>query len=190
MARTRGFDDGAAVRAAREVFWERGYVAASLAELQTATGLSRSSMYAAYGSKRGLFDRAAESYLAEVIGPLLETMEAADAGAAAIAGFFLAMARVIRGPDARIAKRGCLMINTALELDELDGDATEMVTRYRTRVYAALLNALQKVDAVQDPDVRAQVLTVSHVGIMIVARFDSEAAASASEAIADDVRGW
>lgn len=69
MARTREFDDETAVRAARELFWERGYVSTSLADLQAATRLSRSSMYATYGSKRGLFERAALSYLAEVIDP-------------------------------------------------------------------------------------------------------------------------
>src|ERR1700712_359958 len=117
MARTREFDDMTAVRAAREVFWERGYVSTSLLHLQDATKLSRSSMYGTYGSKRGLFERAALSYLAEVIDPLLGPMETPGSGAADIAQFFLAMSSVLRSPNERLAKRGCLMINTLLELD-------------------------------------------------------------------------
>ena len=58
MGRHKQFDDTVVVRAARDVFWQRGYASTSLADLEAATGLSRSSMYQTYGSKRGLFDRA------------------------------------------------------------------------------------------------------------------------------------
>jgi hypothetical protein len=51
----------------------------SFAQLQTATKLSRSSMYATYGNKRGLFERAALSYLKEIIDTVLGPMEADQA---------------------------------------------------------------------------------------------------------------
>jgi TetR/AcrR family transcriptional repressor of nem operon len=190
MPRAREFDDETAVRAAREVFWERGYVSTSLTELQAATRLSRSSMYAAYGSKRGLFQRAALSYLAEVVDPLLGPMEAPGSGAAEIAGFFLAMAAVMRSPNERLAKRGCFMINTLLELDELDAEASDMVTLYRARVHRAVLNAVGSVAGVDDRQARAEVLTAGHLGVMTMARIAPVAAAVASETIAADVRYW
>ena len=56
MARTQSFDRDTVVRAARTLFWTVGYESASIPELETATGLSRSSIYNAFGSKRGLFD--------------------------------------------------------------------------------------------------------------------------------------
>jgi TetR/AcrR family transcriptional repressor of nem operon len=185
MARRRGFDDLAAVRAARDVFWEKGYELVSLPELQRATGLSRSSLYAAYGSKRGLFERAALSYLADVVDPLLGPMEMPGAGVREIRGFFLEMAAVLRSPDTRFARRGCFVLNVVLELEHLDQAATDMVTRYRLRVRAAVANALA---SAAGREARAEVLTAAHVGIMVTARLDPVAAAIASETVAAGLR--
>ena len=49
MGRTQTFDTNEVVRAARAVFWEHGYESAALPELEKATGLSRSSIYHAFG---------------------------------------------------------------------------------------------------------------------------------------------
>jgi TetR/AcrR family transcriptional repressor of nem operon len=187
MARKRSFDDLAAVRAACQLFWEKGYDAVSLADLQRVTGLSRSSIYAAYGSKRELFERAGLSYLADVIDPLLAPMEAAGAGLPDIQGFFLAMAAVLRSPDTRFAKRGCFVLNVVLELDHLDQRATDMVSQYRTRVHGALTHALGPAGTPAARQARAEVLTAAHVGIMVTARLDPLAAAVASETIAAEL---
>jgi TetR/AcrR family transcriptional repressor of nem operon len=190
MPRRRAFDDETAVKAACELFWERGYVSASLEELQSVTGLSRSSLYATYGSKRALFQRAAESYLIDIVDPLLGPMEAPGAGRDEIAGFFLAMAEVLRSPDQRLASRGCLMLNTVLELEELDDKAVDMVASYRVRVRSALVNALSTMEAVEDREAQAEVLTAGHIGVMTMARIAPAAAALASETIAADVSRW
>ena len=71
MARTREFDEEGVLRAAREVFWVHGYGATSMAQLEAATGLSRSSLYGAFGNKRELFERALRSYVRDVMTPLL-----------------------------------------------------------------------------------------------------------------------
>lgn len=55
MARPRSFDTAAVVRQARDAFVAGGYRGTSVEDLLTATGLSRASLYQAFGSKRGLF---------------------------------------------------------------------------------------------------------------------------------------
>ena len=44
------------------VFWEQGYEGASLADLTEAMGISRTSMYAAFGNKEELFRKALDRY--------------------------------------------------------------------------------------------------------------------------------
>lgn len=191
MGRRKEFDDDTVVRAARDVFWERGYASTSLADLQTATGLSRSSLYETYGSKRGLFDRVARSYLDEIIGPLLEPMEADGAGRGEIVDYFLSLARFLRDSPRPVATRGCLMLNTAMELNILDSDAARVVRGYRERVRAAIFHALGGMpDAVTDPGRKADVLSAGQMGLMTTSRIDPIQAAELAETIAADVHDW
>ena len=137
MPRSKTFDDATAVAAARDAFWEHGYASTSLAQLQAATGLSKSSLYETYGSKRGLFDRAVQSYLELVIAPRLGPLEAEGAGQAELVGYFEELAGFFEQAPDRIARRGCLLLNTAMELTELDPAAAELVRAYRLRVHTA-----------------------------------------------------
>ncbi|MEU0495886.1 helix-turn-helix domain-containing protein [Mycobacterium sp. NPDC006124] len=189
MGRRRQFDDLDVVRAARDVFWERGYASTPLADLETVTGLSRSSLYQAYGSKQGLFDRAMQSYCDDFMWPIIEPMEAATAGRNEIVAYFRALAHHLRGP-ASVASRGCLMANTASELAILDAAATESVRAFRKRLRRALLHALHAVEGIQNGEAKAEILSAAQMGLMITARFAPARAASVAEAIAADVQTW
>jgi len=60
--RPRGFDRDAALRAAMEVFWRRGYEGASVSDLTQAMGINAPSLYAAFGCKEALFREAVRLY--------------------------------------------------------------------------------------------------------------------------------
>lgn len=61
--RPRSFDRDAALAAALEVFWEKGYEAASVSDLTQAMGINPPSLYSAFGDKERLFLAAVERYL-------------------------------------------------------------------------------------------------------------------------------
>lgn len=60
--RPRQFDTDKALEQALRVFWRQGFQGASLSELTQATGLSKPSLYAAFGDKEALYLRCLERY--------------------------------------------------------------------------------------------------------------------------------
>jgi AcrR family transcriptional regulator len=60
--RPRSFDRDAALGAAMEVFWKKGYEATSIHDLTDAMGINPPSLYAAFGDKEHLYLAAVERY--------------------------------------------------------------------------------------------------------------------------------
>ncbi len=52
MPRVQEFDTDTVVARARDLFWDKGFEATSVPDLERVTGLNRSSLYNAFGSKR------------------------------------------------------------------------------------------------------------------------------------------
>ena len=64
--RKRAFDEREALQAAMEVFWQKGYTGASLAELTQKMGINKPSMYSAFGNKEELFVKATQLYIDDI----------------------------------------------------------------------------------------------------------------------------
>ncbi|WP_280308641.1 TetR/AcrR family transcriptional regulator [Nocardia abscessus] len=105
--RPRSFDIDSALDRALEVFWRYGYEGAALSDLTAAMGVNRPSLYAAFGSKAELFDRALERY---VDGPghyVAEALELPSARAVA-AAFLRGAIELTTGHDSP----GCLSVRS------------------------------------------------------------------------------
>jgi AcrR family transcriptional regulator len=63
MGRPREFDPDEALERALQVFWRSGYEGASIADLTEAMGITRPSLYAAFGNKEELFRKALDRYV-------------------------------------------------------------------------------------------------------------------------------
>jgi TetR/AcrR family transcriptional repressor of nem operon len=126
MARRREFDTEEALEQALQVFWTKGYEAASLCDLIEAMGISKSSFYDAFGSKHELFLTVLDRYNDKVAGcqaeQLIEAAGSAKAGIAAV--FENLIARMVDGGD----RRGCFLNNCAVEIAPHDPAAAAKVS--------------------------------------------------------------
>jgi AcrR family transcriptional regulator len=64
MGRPREFDTDAALEKAMRLFWAKSYEGTSVSDLTKTLGISRTSLYAAFGDKQSLFGAALERYAA------------------------------------------------------------------------------------------------------------------------------
>ncbi len=122
MPRPRAFDSDAVLDAAQRVFHDRGYEAASVQDLVDATGLSRSSLYGAWGDKHGL-------YLAVLDRYAQAGQRASDAmcdGRPPLDAIRAVLTSYTNGTP-----RGCLLVNAAAERSGLDAATAQRANRAR-----------------------------------------------------------
>ncbi|MDZ8170654.1 TetR/AcrR family transcriptional regulator [Microbacterium xanthum] len=173
MGRTASFEREAVVRAARGVFWREGFESAAVPDLERATGLGRSSLYHAFGSKRGLFDAAVQSYLDEIVRPRLRPLQHEPVPAAALADYLAGLAQAITRADTRDAAHGCLLINAAGSPLAHDPELAKVITAYRAELRDAVdrgIRARRPHDAPAERERTASTVTGLVVGSYALAR--------------------
>ncbi|NOX23180.1 MAG: TetR/AcrR family transcriptional regulator [Actinobacteria bacterium] len=82
------YDREAVVSAAMLVFWEKGFSATTLHDLEEATGVDRSTLYNSFDGKRGLFCSAAAAYVDLAEEQLFERLYGGTDGIADIVDLF------------------------------------------------------------------------------------------------------
>lgn len=185
MGRTQTFDTPTVVRAARALFWERGYEGVAVPELEAATGVGRSSLYHAFGSKRGLFDATVDSYLDEVVRPRLRPLTLETVSPAAIVEYLSGLRAALLDGRSAAAHRGCLLLNTATAPVGRDTAVADVVAGYRAELHAAFragVLARHPDGSPEDLDRLATLCTASVVTAFVLARVDALAAARTLDA--------
>ncbi|QKK25245.1 TetR/AcrR family transcriptional regulator [Rhizobium hidalgonense] len=110
MGRSREFDEAAVLTGAMHIFRKQGYQAASIRDLEEATGLKGGSIYHAFGDKAGLFDAAFGHYNRTVLEGRIERFAPPGSGLRGLRELFLSL---LHEPDD--ASLGCLITNMAVE---------------------------------------------------------------------------
>ena len=195
MGRKRAFDATEVLDAAMQTFRELGYEATSIDELTRRTGLSRSSLYATYGSKDRLFTDALTRYLEWDVGANLDELEHGTDGLGAIRRFFGALAA---GAEEGATAFGCLAANTIAELGLRGTSQRPLLDGYRARINQAFERALGLAAAAGEIDsrdlrLRARALGTLTIGLFMTLRGNPDAAREAqetSEAVDALLRNW
>nr|WP_277346061.1 TetR/AcrR family transcriptional regulator [Sneathiella chinensis] len=130
-------------------FWRQGYAATSMRDLERATELATGSLYNSFGNKEQLFERCFDFYLERVsLRRVRDFLEAEQARAGIMNYFRDALKR-----PAETRSMGCLLVNTACDLDNHSGRIAEKARQTQTLIEGALKDAILR--AQQQGDVPA-----------------------------------
>lgn len=170
MARPKEFDPDVALLAAMEAFWERGFEATSLSDLTACTGVQKASLYATYGDKRALFLAALDRYQDLGFAESFGRLDSAPSPRAALEQIFA------RARQPKEGRKGCLCVNTAIEMAPHDADVRQRLEKNMQRAEAAVARALERskelreVRADLDAKATARFLVTSLYGLYVAAK--------------------
>ncbi|BFM15025.1 TetR/AcrR family transcriptional regulator [Maricurvus nonylphenolicus] len=172
MARPTEFDRQKALQAAMHLFWRQGYTATSLRQLLTSMEISRSSLYAAFGDKRQLFIEALHLFSDRTYAILAKVREETNP-AIAIRLFFAAT--LFEVPSKRM-HRGCMMINSVLELADVDQGLSQLASQRLADIEDAFTQCFQQaidsglMKTEKTPKQLAQFIMTINQGLRVAAR--------------------
>jgi TetR/AcrR family transcriptional repressor of nem operon len=172
MARPREFDEADALDAAMDCFWRDGYEASSVRDLAARMGITGASLYNAFGDKRSLFRRVLQRYAERSTRERISRLESTLAPKQAVCAFLGEI--VERSVDGD--RRGCLLVNTALEIAPHDPELGAEVAAHLGEIEAFFRRATTAAQADgsappdRDPADLARMLLGVTLGVRVLAR--------------------
>ncbi|MEW6594636.1 MAG: TetR/AcrR family transcriptional regulator [Thermodesulfobacteriota bacterium] len=173
MARSKQFDEQQALVAAMRLFWAKGYGAASIQDLEAVTGLTRTSLYNAYGNKNSLFKKALGLYIALVQEKFQQIVMEAPTAREAIRGLLEAVIDLHFSKD---SPGGCLVVLSVMESNQHDAETMAMAEAMFQAEQRILVEILEKgrergeLDAALPVAATATALAAAASGMVVLAK--------------------
>ncbi|NQV21945.1 MAG: TetR/AcrR family transcriptional regulator [Rhodospirillales bacterium] len=160
--RPRGFDRDDALRRAMAVFWSKGFENASLSDLTAAMGINPPSLYAAFGSKEGLFKDVVELYVHTQGKSIWGGVATASTAREAVEQVLRASAKAFTNPS-----RGCLIVLAAPQMEGSSAAIDDDLKRRRTGNVALIERRLKSAVAENElpPDTDCKAIAAFYVTV-------------------------
>ncbi|WP_029148559.1 TetR/AcrR family transcriptional regulator [Methylophilus sp. 5] len=165
------FDYDTALQSAMHAFWQHGYEGTSMSSLMDAMQMNKASIYAAYGSKEALFQKAVLRY---VQGPA-SFLTAALAQPTALAVIQLMLSQAAQMLTEQSHPAGCLVTQGALACSAESAEIKTLLRGYRQTLEQQLaqrfVRAIDEKDLLgsADPAVLAKWVMTVHQGMTVQA---------------------
>jgi TetR/AcrR family transcriptional regulator, transcriptional repressor for nem operon len=178
VARPREFDENLVLEAVVQCFWNKGYEATSIKDLVDSTGITAASLYNAFGDKRNLFRIALAHYSDHSVAERIQRCGKLPPQEAIEAFFRDIVDRSLADPH----HKGCLLVNSALEVAPHDPQFKEAITVVLRRIedffYACVKmgQASGSITLSQSARKLAQHLLAVLMGVRVLARVRPERA--------------
>jgi len=172
MARPREFDEATVLEAAMNRFWAQGFGQTSVRDLAEQMGITGASIYNAFGDKRSLYRQAFAHYLAQTVRDRVARLEN-QPPLKAIRSFFDEI--IDRSVDDE-QRRGCMLVNAALELAPYDPEFEKLVAAEMIFIEAFFRRCVEAgqqeglIASVRPADELAKMLLSVLIGVRVLAR--------------------
>ena len=166
MARLKEFDEDSALDTAVDCFWSRGYEATSVRDLAREMGIGGASLYNTFGGKRALFERVLERYANRSTRERIARLEANHRPREAIRAF---LAEVIERSLKDSDCKGCLLVNSALDVAPHDPQLGRAVTGYLEEIRSFFQRAVEAANKAGEtpPGTDANALSIHLLGVLM-----------------------
>ncbi|MEM6404518.1 MAG: TetR/AcrR family transcriptional regulator [Cyanobacteria bacterium P01_D01_bin.116] len=171
------FDPETVLQKAMEVFWARGYEAASLSELLQNMGISRKSMYDTFGNKQALFLKALEHYAQTNLRSIKEQLSVSGSPLRNIEQLLQDMQKT----HGKSGSKGCLLGTCTADFDTSDVEIAPVLRSYFHRLENIYCEAFSQAQATgelskeAEPRDLARMMLCTTQGMALVSRvLDSE----------------
>ncbi len=188
MSRTTLYNRQEALERAIQLFWEKGFHATSLKDIEQALDMRPGSIYAAFGNKDGLFQEALDHYAHASLTELERILGNHESPLLGLAAYMRQLGGIC---DQDIPSRACMLVKSLLELGAREQSALEKVEMLlagmEKRFIACFEEAQQigELDNKLDPIRLGRRLQAEVMGLRAFAQRDVEN--TAIHALADDM---
>ena len=141
MARPITYDRNDTLEKAKNIFWQKGYLDTSISDLEKATGLVRTSLYAAFGNKADLYKACLDKYRVENLVWMQTFVSSNDEP---IKGLIELFDQLIDMTYADTDKKGCLMVNANQERIHLCKDTLQILEGNKEGILSLYKEELSK----------------------------------------------
>jgi len=141
MARNREFETDEVLDKAIDLFWNKGYNGVSTQEMIDEFGISKSSMYGAFGDKMELFILALERYRGRLYN---EANEELENGRDVKAQIGLTLKNIVKKALADSRHKGCFVVNSCIELAPHNEQIAKIVTEHQQNMEELFTKAIQR----------------------------------------------
>ncbi|MFI5683422.1 TetR/AcrR family transcriptional regulator [Streptomyces sp. NPDC051636] len=139
MPDIKHFDPDTVLETVMRLFWREGLAATGIQDVVTATGLSRSSLYATFGGKQELYRAALRRYVEQRSEPAFRRLAEDGRGLPAVADFFTAL--IEARCSGEYARWGCMVSNAHAGAENGDAEVRAVLDRHHRQLREAMYAA-------------------------------------------------
>ena len=169
MGRPPSYNHTALLREIIDCLWERGYAATPISAIVQETGVNAASLYARFGSKKGIMLAALDLYAKETIDALETLLASTPPGAGQVRAIL--QHAMLSFEDSRA--RGCFLVNSVTNVSTDTPDFAIAVEGYMEQIRGRIRDALRNAPGLRPevtPEEAALYVQVQVWGLKVMAR--------------------